>query len=169
MTHITVRIAGQDDIPAIAEIMKKAADQLPDRSVYVTDDENFIRRNISEDGFTFLAECDGIRVGFLIVHVPGDSEENLGRAAGLPDKELPYTAHMESAAVLPKYWGHGIQRMLMMEAEKELRRRGFRYAAATVSPANLYSMENCMKMGYIKVDEREMYGKTTRDIVFRRL
>lgn len=168
MTHITVRPAQQNDVPVISKIMRTVADELPDPSVYVTDDDLFIAEHITAGGFTFLAECDGQAVGFLIVHIP-EGDENLGRDAGLPEKELPYTAHMESAAVLSEYRGHGIQRMLMMEAEKELKRRGFHYAAGTVSPKNPYSMENCLKLGYMTAAVVRKYGGLTRNVILKQL
>lgn len=169
MTHITIRMAMEEDASSIVDIMETVAKNLEDPEIYVTDDEAFIRRHIKDQGFTELAECDGGAVGFLIVHIPGDGPENLGRDAGLPDRELPFTAHMESAAVLPAYRGHGIQRMLMMEAEKELRRRGFHYAVGTVSPKNPYSMENCLKLGYLTAAVRNKYGSLLRNIVVKRL
>ena len=108
----------EEDAASIVDIMKTVAENLEDPEIYVTDDEEFVRRHIKDQGFTELADCDGGTVGFLIVHIPGDGPENLGRDAGLPDRELPFTAHMESAAVLPAYRGHGIQRMLMMERRR---------------------------------------------------
>lgn len=169
MTHITVKMAGPDDVPAIADIIEKVSDGPQEGHTAGAEEETFIRAHIGGNGFTFLAECDGSGVGFLVVHIPSEQEENLGRAAGLPDKELPYTAHMEAVAVLPEYRGHGIQRMLMMEAEKELRRRGFRYAAGMISPSDPYSMGNCVKMGYMTVAAGKTEDGLTGNIVFRRL
>lgn len=169
MTHITIRQAAQQDTDVILSIMRTVSGKLEDPSVYVTDDEEFIKKHITERGFSCLAECDGKAVGFLIVHIPGSGEENLGRDVPLPEKELAYTAHMESAAVLPQYRGHGIQRMLMMEAEKELKRKGFHYAAGTVSPDNPYSMNNCLMLGYMTAAVKPKYGGLMRNIILKQL
>lgn len=169
MTHISLRNAAVEDVAPVFSIMKEVSGGMKDHSLYVTGDEQYIGEHISEKGFTILAVCDEKTVGFLIVDLPGESPDNPGRLAGLPEKELSWAGIMDSCAVLEPYRGHGIQRMLLMEAEIQLKRRTFRYALATVSPDNPYSLENCAKLGYQIAATKKMYGGLLRHILLKAL
>ena len=50
MTHITIRMAMEEDAASIANIMKTVAKNLEDPEIYVTDDEEFIREHIKDQG-----------------------------------------------------------------------------------------------------------------------
>lgn len=169
MDHIIIRNAVEKDVCEIEKVMNEVSSQLADRTLYVTGDRAYIQNHISEQGFTVLAVCGERVAGFLIVHLPGETPDNLGYDAGLPREEIPYVGHMDSAAVREEYRGHGIQRMMMMEGEIQLKRRGYRYAMATVSPDNPYSLENCRKLGYQTAAAKRKYGGLLRLIVMKNL
>ena len=205
MTHITIRQAAEQDLPAIMEIIRAVFrsdeeigicqtagsasghphdqgnsvhphDQDPDSCPEnddaeegLTEAENVVRTQIEGHGFVYLAECDGRIVGCQSVHIPDEGEENLGREADLPEKELSRTAHMQPAAVLPEYRGYGIQRMMLMEAEKELKRRGYHYAAAAIPVKDAFSMENYLQLGYLISAEKRGSGENMNRVLLRHL
>lgn len=65
---------------------------------------------------------------------------------------------MDSAAVYPEYRGQGLQKRLLEEAEKEIRRAGKRILLCTVHPDNPYSLQNVLKQGYTIQKRAEKYG-----------
>lgn len=157
------------DVDVILSVMDAAASGMAHPEYYVTDDREFVERHIEEEGFTLLWKEKGETVGFLLVHLPGDGEENLGRDGEVPPEELCRVAHMESAAVLPRFQGNGLQKKLVAAAEELLRRRGIRYAFSTVHPENAPSLRSMRAQGYEIVQTKEKYGGKLRHILGKEL
>ena len=166
---IHVRYSREEDAEAVFQAMCYVKERLANPSVYVADDLPYVKRHIEKDGFTLIAERSGVLAGFLIVHLPGLGEENLGREIGMEEEDLMRCAHIESEAVLPEYRGRGIQRLLLREAEKALLCRGYFFTMMTVSPENPYSLRNALALGYQIMLTKEKYGGLMRHILLKKL
>lgn len=182
--------ATEADIPAILEIMNSAVEKDTARQDwYVTDDEAFVRRHITDEGYTLKYIIDNETVAFLVVRHPGEAEDNLGRylpevgqrrglsakkchrAAGIPENitDLSCVAHMESAAVHLAHRGKGLQGKLLQYAAEIEQNRGTRFLMATVHPDNIYSLGNLERAGYKCILETEKYGGLRRKVMCREL
>lgn len=166
--EIQIVRAVKEDVPMIMHIMDTAFSLVPDKSWYCTDDENFMQQHIEEKGFVLKAIVDGEMAGFLVVRFPKNEADNLGSYADLPEKEMQYVAHMESAAVLPAYRGMGIQKKLMEEGEELVRKSGYRYLMGTAHPENTFSVHNFQKLGYEIIAEDRKYGGYPRYIFLKK-
>lgn len=178
-----IALATAADVPAILAIMTAAhqAMAVPDR--YITDDEAYVVAHIVQQGVVLLAYAApetppakrtqmsaGDPVAFLMLHFPAaDAENHLGRAAGLPLEAMARTAHMDSAAVLPQWQGHGLQRQLLLAAEPLLAQMGYRHLCGTVAPDNTPSVRSFLACGYVVAATVEKYGGLRRHVMYKAL
>ena len=102
-----IRRAVSRDVDELERIMELAKQTSERPEWFVADDRGWIERHIEDQGFTMTAETrDGGLAGFFIVDFPDEGEKNLGHELKFEPERLRLTAHMDSAAVKPKYRGH---------------------------------------------------------------
>lgn len=171
MTFTIVR-AKREDYQLFADIIKAVYDALEQKEWFAADNADYTYHMLKEGngiGYKALEEASGETAGIFLVTFPGNSEENLGRDIGLAEEELPFVAHMDSAAVLPGYRGVGLQKRLMEHAETEMKAQGYRYLMCTVHPENKYSRQNVTSQGYEMVKTAIKYGGYERGIFLKRI
>ena len=164
----TIRRAGEQDLPAILNVVDSALKSLSDPTLFLSDGPDFYREHLKDKGFTLLAEIDGAAAAYLAVRFPGLEDDNLMRDLGFPEQELPKAAHMESVAVLPQCRGNGLQKKLIAEAEKQLPGT-IRFSLATVSPQNPGSQKSFLGLGYTVEKTVKKYGGLDRYILLKKL
>ena len=160
--------ATEDRVPEICALMREVYDNLDDKSVFVCDDEEFVGRHISSEGFTVIA-CTESReiVGCFIVRFPGESSDNLGLDIDLPKERLGQVVHMESCVVSPVYRGMGMQSKMLRYAESLIDKSRYVYFMATVSPNNPASFHTFEKNGYRVAALKEKYLGVSRRIYLK--
>ena len=111
----TIRLAGPEDAVKVHDIMAKAYESLSDKSFFICDDLPYVENIINnpQEGFALLCMADDKPVGRLLVRFLGLWEDNTGRDFSLEEDKLMSVFLMESAAVLPKFSGTGIQKKLL--------------------------------------------------------
>lgn len=165
-----ISFAKEDQIDEIYSIMTTVAAQMDHPEYYVIDDRDYVARHISQEGFTLLWQEVEAIAGFLIIHLPKpDEEHNLGHDLSFSPLQLQGVAHMESAAVLPQFRGHGIQKKLISAAEEALRQLGFRHSLCTVHPDNLPSLQTLLSLSYKVSATKLKYGGKLRHIMQKEL
>ena len=111
------RKAKQEDIPAIAEVIREVWEQMEEKSWFVADDENWIRQILeSGSGMAYLAETaaeteagtdekaaekvfcercfdEKTLAGVFLVAFPGDRSEHLGNDLDMTEEEKQLSAH----------------------------------------------------------------------------
>lgn len=159
------------DYRVFADIIQSVWNGLDKKEWFVADNAEYTYEMLQSGrglGYKAVDADTGMTAGVFMAAIPGDSQENLGRDAGLSDEELLLVAHMDSIAILPKYRGHNLQYRLMQTAEGDLREKGFTYLMCTVHPDNCYSRNNIVKQGYESVTVKEKYGGYVREIFLKR-
>ena len=159
---IQIKYADAADVPEIMALMNLAKELTENKEWYSTDDEAFVRRHLTEEGFILKAVEEDQLEGFSIARYSGDAEDNLGKYWDLANEKLHQVAHMESAAVHPDYRGRGIQKELMARGESILKQKGYHYLMGTAHPDNVYSVNNFLKLGYEILTKTEKYGGLPR-------
>lgn len=131
------------------------AERAEARDLFLISDLARVRRKLADpDGFGYVAEAAGeggspVVVAYHLAEVlRADDPGNLGRVAGVPERELGRVAEMDSVAVLPDWRGLGLQRRLAALCEEAAARRGCLHLVATVHPRNARSLGNFLAMGY---------------------
>lgn len=168
--HITLICASLEQADEIHKLMQNVHDRMDNKTLYVCDDFEFVKKHIKNSGFTVIAcnETSEI-VACFIVRFPGLEEDNLGRDIGLEGEELNQVAHMESAVVLPEYRGRGLQLAMLQYAEEMIDTSKYKYLMATVSPDNPWSYHSLEKNGYELKLTKEKYGGFLRRIYLKTL
>lgn len=160
------------DAAAIAEVIQKVYDNIEEKDWYVADNAEYIEKILltgKGEGYMAVAEDTKEIAGIFMVTFPGSSADNLGHDLNFSQEQLLLTAHMDSAAVLPKYRGNRLQYRLMQEAERDLRAMGYRYLLCTIHPDNRFSQANALRQGYKVVKTTKKYGGYLRDILMKTL
>lgn len=165
--HITLREALPADAAEISDIMQKVYGQLENKTLFVCDDAQVVEELIATAGGVVACGADGRIAGSFLLRFPGEAEDNLGRDIGLPEEALCRVAHMESAVVLPRYRGRGLQKRMLDELEKRIDTDVYTYFLATVSPDNPASCKTFERAGYRHVMTKEKYGGLQRRIYLK--
>ena len=164
--------ATPSDYQLFADIIQTVWRGMANKDWYLADNADYTCHMLTSGeglGYKAIETETGEVAGIFLAVIPGLSEENMGRDAGLPEEELPLVAHMDTAAVLPQYRGHQLQYRLMQAAEADLRAMGFRYLMGTIHPDNVYSMNNGLKQGYQIIGEKLKHGGLRRAILMKDL
>lgn len=154
---VSIRQAEYEDVDVILDIMGQAYSLLEDKKHFFTDDREFIREGIHERGFALIAQLEGEAIAYMTVRFPGTKEDNLGKYLSFDRQQLMGTAMLDSVAVREKYRGHGLQKLLIEEAEKLARAEGYIHFLAKTHPDNRASLKSFISRGcrmMLKVHEQ---------------
>ncbi len=165
----TIRKGERSDLKWIRRIELEALASLEDQTLFAIEDEAFAERHLEKEGFILICQVDGEPAAYLMVRLPGQAEDNLGRDAGVPADQLDQVAHMESVVVTERFRGRGIQKILLDRAEQEAIRRGYKLSMATVAPGNPASLRSFLALGYREVARKEKYGGLERCILLKKI
>lgn len=163
-----IRRAAAEDADIIYGCMLSVYNLLDDKSMFVCENIEYVRRNITEHGFAVIAETDSGRMaGAFVFEYPGQEFSNLGRDIGLLESELDKVVHMDTVVVLPEYRGHGLHERMLVFAENMINKDKYRYYMATAAPYNSASVNTFIKCGYQIVKVTEKYKGLTRAILLK--
>ncbi len=184
--RVELRLAKISDTGRIHLLMQEVYEELQDKSIFICDDLDHVRKYIEGNGFGVVGvisvsssegedyaksqengQADEEIVSSLIVQFPGLNEDNLGRDMGLSEGELLKVAHFESAVVRKDCRGQGLERRMAEYAERNIDISKYRYFMATVSPDNPASYKTAEKLGYKCIAEKEKYGGYSRRIYLK--
>lgn len=169
--NMTYRMAVMEDVDLVMTVMNQTVEAMTDKSLYMADDREFVKKHISDEGEIILAVApdNPLPAGFLILRYPKESEDNLGRDIGLTGEALLKVVHMESAAVALAFRGQGLMRKLIFNGEKIAAGKGYIYGMCTVSPQNPWSLSNMQTCGYKIKATVPKYGGVMRHILIHQL
>lgn len=145
--QLSIRPAVPEDAEEIYRIMHAAKNAMEAPERYITDELPYIREHVQKNGFGLVGEIDGQMVGFFLVNIPGQLEENLGHYLDFTPEQMEKTAIMDSAAVLSAYQGQGVMGRLFQAAVTQTE-TCYPYLLGTVHPDNTASRRNFEKNGF---------------------
>lgn len=163
----------KDQISSIINLIISVYDQIPaeQKDWFVINPEEDTR--LLEAGvnwaYTAIDKATGNLAAAFIAAFPGCTPENMGYDCDIPEDELPYVAHMDTAVADPQYRGHGLQKKLMELAEHDLKKAGYHYLCCTVHPDNQYSKNNVLRQGYQIMTTKEKYQGYLRHVFLKKL
>lgn len=167
----TLRLAEQQDIDGIFNVMEQVKETMERPEWFVADDRNYIKRHIDGDkGFTVVAGTnDGSIAAFFTIDYPKNRADNLGYDIGLAGEERLRTAHMDTVGVLSEYRGNRLMARLLEFAERILAQTKYCHLMCTIHPDNRYSLDNMTGHGYQVMATKEKYGGFLRHILYKKL
>lgn len=167
--EITFRRAQLSESGKLHELMVMVYEAMDDKSMFVCDNEQYIKDHIEEQGFIIVAEDKDKPVGLAMFRFPGFAEDNLGHDIGLEEADFLKVSHAESALVHPDYRGMHLQARMIEYGINLIDHRKYRYLCATVAPDNVASRKTLEGLGFIAVAKKEKYGGLTRLIMKKEL
>ena len=170
--NFIIKKATLSDAESIRNVIDTVYEKMEHKEWYMTDNAEYTYHLLADGagmGYLAIKEQSQEIAGVFMVEFPGDTEENMGNDIGLTKEQRLRTAHMDSAAVLPKYRGYHLQYRLMQAAEQDLRKMGYEYLMCTVHPENHFSKANVLKQGYQVMVTKEKYGGYLREVLCKKL
>lgn len=139
-------------------------------------DSNLLRRNtremiescLKEPNITIGAFCNDVLAGFGMLYFPNEKSEELAYLIESMDTANLESANFKLCIVREKYRGNSLQYELGMRIKDEAVKHGCQIICATVSPKNIYSRNNMLRLGYEYDRTLEKYG-LERDLFFKKL
>lgn len=164
-------LASRDDISEIIAIDRLTCKEIVDSDWYSNDCVNreFLNYLIEEAGFVVKVVCNNQIVGFGMAEVKLDSGTSPAFLLHLNDN-ISLCGEIDNILVLPGYRGYGLQRKIMRcLEEKFLSDTSVEILYVTVHPDNIYSLDNCLTLGYQEVMEVSLYGGKRRMVLKKRI
>lgn len=147
--HIEIRKGNMGDTEAFIRLLQEVRQGMEHKEWFYLDPPEEIREMMEDGTMQLWVAMDGSRMaGAFDILIPGLEPYNYGYDLGFSEEELLRVINMDTAAVHPDYRGLGLQKRLMLEAEKETCRQGRRILMCTVHPENSFSLNNVLKQGY---------------------
>ncbi|MDL2217769.1 GNAT family N-acetyltransferase [Christensenellaceae bacterium OttesenSCG-928-M15] len=165
----SIRLAFQEDAKEVYRILKTVAASVKDPAFFIEDTLAYVQSHIEEEGFILIAMKENTMAAFFMIHIPKDLSGHLGLDVGMTPGDLKKSAVMDVVCVLKEHRGHGLQQILLLDAEKECVSRGLHHALATVHPDNAPSLKSFLKHGYTIKATKEKYGGVLRHILYKKL
>ena len=164
---ISLYKALDNDLYSIYSLMKHVYDDLEDKSLFVCDDIDFVKQQLTKTGFGVIAKANDNIIGCLIVRFPGLEKDNLGYDIDINANELPKVAHIEAVVVDKNFRGNGLQQKMIEYAEQSLGSNKYYHLMATVSPENHASLKSFFNCNYTEILTKEKYGGLKRIILYK--
>ena len=159
-----IREADIKDLDTFLQLQDMIMDSLPDKDVYApfTVEETIDQL---ENDFCWLAFAENGEVAGVSVLIPNtrtDQSYNYGHYFDNDEEHLKRTASFDMTIVVPKYRGHGLQRLFNKIRIGKAIELGATEGITSISPENPYSYNNFLILNFEIADRRKLYGGKDR-------
>ena len=156
---IIIRKGTMEDTESFIELLSYVRQNMEHKEWLYLDSPDEVREMMRNGTMSLWVAVDGKRiVGAFDTLNPKLAPFNYGYLIGLTDIDLMRVVNMDTAVVHPDYRGHGLQKRMMQQAEKELAESGKHILLCTVHPHNRYSLNNLLSQGYSICKTVALYG-----------
>lgn len=156
---IIIRKGTLEDTEPFIELLSHVKQNMENTEWLYLDSPDEVREMMRNGTMSLWVAVDGKRiVGAFDTLNPKMAPFNYGYIIGLDYKDLLRVVNMDTAVVHPDYRGHGLQKRMMQQAEKELAESGKHILLCTVHPHNHYSLNNLLSQGYSICKTVALYG-----------
>lgn len=156
---LKIRKGTVEDTENLILLLKEIREGMDHPEWFYLDPPEDVRRMMSDGTMQLWVAMDGNRMVAAVDYlIPGKQEFNYGYDLGFSEEMLQRVINMDNAAVRPEYRGHGLQRILMREAEQSLYGTGEKVLLCTIHPENCFSLQNALKEGYEIQKKLPKYG-----------
>ena len=150
----------------IMKIQDETFKGLPDSNLLRRNTREMIESCLKEPNITIGAFCNDELAGFGVLYFPNEKAEELAPLVKSTDTVNLKSANFKLCIVREKYRGNSLQYELGIRIENEAVLHDCKIICATVSPKNIYSRNNILRLGYEYDRTLEKYG-LERDLFFK--
>ena len=166
---LVIRQCAKEDIDKLLDLQDDAFASLDDPALLRRNSRDMLLECLSPPHYA-LGAFDGETLAAVgILYRGGNSDENLARMTGVPERELDRCENIKLIIVRTDCRGRGLGRRLTALLEEEAERRGTVMLCATVSPRNAPSLANFERLGYKRYGTFAKYGGLERLLVYKKL
>lgn len=159
-----------EDIEDILEFQKKILEGIYDKYIYCeTSKMEFEQYFENDDTLIGIYTGDGELIAMGVYARYGESEDNYGFDLGIRGRHLLKVGQIDSVAVVERFRGNGLQKLVCKELEKVSKSEGYDLICTTISPNNPYSIRTFEDLGYEIIKEKEKYGGMRRYILMKKI
>ena len=163
-TKFHIRRAGPEDLDYVMQLQQTIMDLLDNKDIYAT----YTREeslDALENDYCYIAFAENGDLAGYSVLIPNTTpvvEKNYGHYFDYDEEHLSRTASLDLTMVVPKYRGHGLQRLFNKIRIGQALELGATEGLTSISPENPYSYNNFLILNFEIVDRRELYGGKDR-------
>ncbi|MEV4503372.1 GNAT family N-acetyltransferase [Streptomyces klenkii] len=162
-----VRRLGPGDLGLLLGLQERVHSALADPSVFQTSTPEFIAYCLADGGRCYAVAHDGETVAYRMVYFPRDRAFNLAKDTALPPSEYHRVGHWDTVAVLPRWRGHGLARLMNTRALADLAGTDIRHLFATSAPSNPYAVRTLLEAGFQPIGLVRKFGGRLRFLLYR--
>jgi len=167
-SRYTMRFLTEEDLQSVVRLQEIVLYDLKDPELYhPSTQEDFLR--YLRNGYSIGVAVDGGLIGYGIIYLPEDENENLGLDIGMPDEDLQYVVHFQSSVIHPDYRGNSFQTKIIGNLFDIIHDIGRYHLLCTISPKNYYSLSNTLRSGFVIKEIKEKFGGLLRCILYKDL
>lgn len=155
--ELTCRRLEAPDLPAVIALHHRMRVTLP-RDLIAFETDAFFADHMQALGRIYGCFAGDELAAYAVLGLPGPDDANFGTDHGLSPRELRLVAHLDGAAVIEPWQGHGLQRALSVLRMREARRHGRLIMLSTAAPLNLPSLTNLLLCGFEVRGLAEKFG-----------
>ncbi len=158
----TFKEVEREALTRVLALQEEVYETLPDRTVFVRDTEEEMRKGLSEGGIVLgVWTSEGELAGYRYVSYPGRHVRNLGYDLGFEGAKLEDALQLESTVIAPAHRGQGLQKATFeMLVKSHLIRRPSCFVC-TIAPKNIGSLKNMMRAGLVIKALKHKYASET--------
>lgn len=165
----TIKKCSVDCLDEILKMQEEAMLTLPSADILRKNTPDMLKSCLNEPHITIGAFYEDALAAISILYIPGNSEENLAQyLVGIDIKKLK-TANNKLCIVREKFRGNRLQYHLGVLIEQYALEKGVKLICSTVSPKNIYSINNITKLGYSynRTLSVKKYGGYDRNLYYK--
>lgn len=157
--ELQVRKGNCGDTEQLVRFLQKVKDGMQNPEWFYLDPPEAVRKMMADGTMELWVAVDEDKMVAAVDFLrPGLEAYNYGYDLNFSEADLLRVINMDNAAVHPDYRGRGLQRILIDQAEKQLREEGNHILLCTVHPDNHFSLRNVLAQGYQIQKKAAKYG-----------
>lgn len=162
--EISYKILDIDSLQQLLVIQDEAFEYIKDLDMLRRNTQESLAVCFEKPSVVIGAYYQQTLIGFGILYCAGNTKENLSIDLG----ELNFQcANVKLIIVRPQYWGNGLQCVFIEKLQSYAKEIQMNCLCATVSPKNVWSLNNFVKMGYLPVKTTIKYGGLERVLLVK--
>lgn len=161
-----MRLIKESELKDVMMLQESVYDALPNKEVLYKDTELGMYEDLRAGAMILgVFNSKDQLISYRYISFPKKVSHNLGHDILLPENQLEYVVHLETTVVSPDYRGNRLQSLTLAKAIDLIKPMGMNHLLCTVSPYNLFSLNNIMSAGLnIKSLKRKYADKESKGI-----
>ena len=158
LDELDFSVLTSENVDEILELQERVINSLSDKSLLRRNCEKMFLECVVAPNYTLGVRYGKLLVAVGILYFPTDDEEDLSHLLVGVNTTNTKSANYKLCMVDEKFRGNGLQVLLGKKFEKRAKELDVNLMCATVSPDNVYSERNMLKLGYTLNATLPKYG-----------